>query len=764
MKHTLIILKAKNIMSQTKMGNLKAYSPLSLLLCFFLAVSFGCATAKVSDEASLKPQEITAITGIDIQDNSVAITVNKPFIYTIYKPADPYKIVVDLPDVSIGSFNKKLTSSKAGIVEIIPSQITSPSAMARLEMLLQTPSSVDQEYKNNVLKIKIKEDLTAKKDEVPPVPSSRKAMSETATVSGWPRGAKDFSAEEAAVDPDTPVRPLLKATEITNISFDASANAIKVLIKGNGAMTPNVFPLDRRIVIDIPDVSLKAPLPVGVVSPVKGIRAGKHDGKVRLVIDLREKTTFDVTSIGDTITVAFKRPGRESSELSAAPSPSEAMEAQPEAAAEKTETEAPAANRCEAYWEGHEKVNIDFQDQDIVPILRLFADISGCNLFIHPDVKGKATMKFRDVPWRRAFDTILKTFSLGASKEANIIRVAPLSIFAKESEEKAKAERAKEAAEPLETKIYPVSYADVKTVEDSIKSAKILSSRGSMNVDKRTSTLLVKDVPAVFPEVERLLATLDIPTPQVLIEARIVEINTAYTYDLGIQWGLNYLSTNTLTSVGGLSGVPSLSTGPFTGKNFLVDFPAKSVGALAGSGFSFGVIDPSKTLGLDLQLSALETLGKGKIISNPKILTVDNGKAKILQGQSIPVRKLTTEGTISTEFKDVVLELNVVPHITPDKSVGMSVAIKKEDLDFTIPSVEGVPGTQKKEADTNVIIKDGETVVIGGMYKVTTNDSVSGVPGLKNIPILGWLFKSDTKSTNTLELLIFITPRIVGKM
>jgi type IV pilus assembly protein PilQ len=762
MKYTLT-LKAKNIISQNKIGTLKMYSLLSLLLCFFLAASFGCATSKMNDKGSLKVQEITAITGIDIQDNAVSITVNNPFVYTIYKPADPYKIVVDLPEVSIGAFNKKISSNKAGIVEIVPSQITSPSKMARIEMLLQTPSAVDQEYKNNVLKIKIKEDSAAKRA-APSLPSPKNVSFETADVSGRSNGAKDFSAGEAAVDPDPVASPLPRATEITNISFDASANAIRVLIKGNGSMTPNVFPLDRRIVIDIAGVSLKASLPVGVVSPVKAIRAGKHDDKVRLVIDLREKATFDVTSIGDTITVAFKRPEGETPGLSSAPSPAEETEAQPEAAAEKTVTAAPAANRCEAYWDGKEKVNIDFQDQDIVPILRLFADISGCNLFIHPDVKGKATMKFRDVPWRRAFDTILKTFSLGASKEASIIRVAPLSVFAKESEEKAKAERAKEAAEPLDTKIYPVSYADVSVVETSIKNAKILTARGSMNVDKRTSTLLVKDVPSVFPEIERLLSTLDIPTPQVLIEARIVEINTAYTYDLGIQWGLNYLGTNTLTSAGGLSGVPALSTGPFTGKNYLVDLPAKSVGPLAGSGFSFGIMNPSKTLGLDLQLSALETMGRGKIISNPKILTVDNGKAKILQGQSIPVRKLTTEGTISTEFKDVVLELNVVPHITPDKSVGMSVAIKKEDLDFTIPSVEGVPGTQKKEADTNVIIKDGETVVIGGMYKLTTNDSISAVPGLRNIPILGWLFKSDTKSSNTLELLIFITPRIVGKI
>jgi len=198
-----------------------------------------------------------------------------------------------------------------------------------------------------------------------------------------------------------------------------------------------------------------------------------------------------------------------------------------------------------------------------------------------------------------------------------------------------------------------------------------------------------------------------------------------------------------------------------TGGHYMVDLPSKSAGPLSGSGITFGVLDPSRTIGLDMQLSAIETMGKLKVVSNPKILTVDNGKAMIKQGKSIPVRKLTTEGTVSTEYKDVTLDLIVTPHITPDKSISMVIEIKKEELDPTVPSVEGVPGTDKKEASTNVIIKDGETIVIGGLYKVATNDSETGVPGLMKIPILGWLFKSKREQTSTNELLIFVTPRII---
>lgn len=726
-----------------------------------LLVFFGCASTQNAGNETLKPAQSTLVTGIEFQDNMVKITASNPFIYTIYKPGDPYRMVIELPDVSLGAYTKKIVYGKAGITEIIPSQTEPPALMSKLEMLMQNPSSYEQEYKNNILTIKVKEEPTPAKSETAQNVKVTDLLREKE-----PAMTREARLETPAVTPEPPVvpqTPLQSATEISGISFEQDDGYVKVLIKGNGSMIPNIFPLDNRIVIDIPDVSLNTAIPDSVYSPVKAIRSGKYDDKVRLVLDLKEDTRFDVASIGDSIVVALRRPESEPAAIRAALPNPETTELPASETEEVIIPPVPAGSRCETYLAGKENVNFDFQDQDIVPILRLFADISGCNLFLHPEVKGKATMKFRDVPWNQAFDTILMTFNLDKSIEGNIIRVAPTSIFTKEKEEKVKSMEAQVKAEPLETKIFRISYAEVAGVEAAIRSSKILTPRGSINVDKRTSTMLVKDVAAVFPEIDNLLASLDRPTPQVLIEARIVEVNTNSEYELGIQWGINLNMTNTLGTIGGLKGVPLLSTGPVTGGNYLVDFPAKAVGPLSGSGFTFGIIDPSKSIGLDMQLSAIETMGKLKVVSNPKILTVDNGAAKILQGKSIPVRKLTTEGTVSTEFKDVTLELNVTPHITPDNSISMSVEIKKEELDPTVPSVEGVPGTDKKEAKTNVIIKDGETIVIGGMYKVTANDSQSGVPGLMDIPILGWLFKSNKTSQNTTELLIFITPRILEK-
>ncbi|MEW6214954.1 MAG: secretin N-terminal domain-containing protein, partial [Nitrospirota bacterium] len=494
-------------------------------LCSLLIAFWGCATtSSVKGSSQLKE---ALITGIDIQDHTVTLTVNKPFVYTIFRSDDPYKIVIELPDVSIGAFNNRIVSDKAGITEIVPSQVGSPSFMARLEMLLQTPSMVEPEYKNNTLIIRIK------KEELPIEVKEEKELEEV-------KEAKEEGAEI----------PLPKATEITNILFEKSAEIVKVLIKGNGSMTPSVFPLDNYIVIDIPDVVMNVPLPSAVISPLKGIRSGKYKDKIRLVFDLKEKTDFDVAAIGDSIVIALSPPIAQMAE-------------------EKIEA-AEITPITEGRYTG-KKISLDFQDADIIPIFRLLADISGYNIVVSPEVKGKLTMKLINVPWDQALDLILKTFSLGKSVEGNIIRIAPHTVFTRESEEAAKAKEAEIKAEPLDTKIFPISYADVSDVEKAVKDSKILTPRGSISVDKRTSSMVINDVPSVFPQIENLLTTLDKPTPQVMIEARIVEVNTSDVRDLGIQWGFFLRSTDNLISFRGLSG---LGAGPFTGSNFLVDFPA----------------------------------------------------------------------------------------------------------------------------------------------------------------------------------------------
>jgi type IV pilus assembly protein PilQ len=720
--------KSEGQRTKNKLQYFRSFFLCFMMLCSLLFALYGCATTGNVKE-SIQPEEAPAITGIDLQDYSVTIKVSKPFSYTMYRPEDPYKVVVELLDVNTGAFNMKIVSNKAGITEIVPYQIESPF-MTRLEILLQTPTTAEPEYKNNELKIRIKEE-------------SSKEVTKAEVMK-----AKEEVSEIKEPEPVMPEEKLLpKASEITSISFEKSDNIVKVLIKGNGSMNPSVLPLENRIVIDVPGVDMKAQVPATVVSPLKGIRSGKHDNKIRLVLDLKEKTDFDVTTIVDTIVVA----------LSTTPSVPIAQKSE-----EKIEA-AESMLRSEGKYTG-KKISLDFQDADIVPIFRLLADISGYNIVVSPEVKGKLTMKLINVPWDQALDIILKTFSLGKSVENNIIRIAPYTALARESEDAARAKEAEVKAVPLETKIFHINYADVSNIEKSIKDAKILSSRGNISIDKRTSSLAVNDVAAVFQQIENLLSTLDTPTPQVMIEARLVEVNTSDVSALGIQWGVAH-AAGSKPFQGNVNLGKITPAGAFTGKNFMVDFPASGAGAGAGAGFAIGILDPTRTMGLDLQLSALERLEKSKIISNPRVVTTDNEKASIMQGQSVPFPKVDVQsGQISVEYKDIVILIEVTPHITPSGAVTTLIFVKKEDI-IRETSIGGspVPVTSKIEGNTKVLVQTGETIVIGGLLKKTEKENTSGVPGLMNIPILGWLFKSKGTTEETTELLIFITPRVLEK-
>src|SRR4030066_711789 len=557
-----LIVKDKKQKVKDKGQCLRFFLLYSVILYFLIFIVFGCAPRGNIKELAM-PDEGRVITAIDLQDYSVTVKVSGPFSYTLYKSDDPYKIIVELLDVSTGVFNNKIFSDKAGITEIVPSQVESPF-MARFEILLQTPTTADPEYKDNELTIRIREE-------------SPKGVVRT-EVMGKTENVPEVKETEHVLQEKV---PLQKATEITSISFEKTADIVKVLIRGNGSLNPSVLPLENRIVIDVPDVDMKTQLPSEVVSPLKGIRAGETDSKIRLVIDLKEKSDFDVTTIGDTIIVAVS--------AQMAHKPGENLEAKER------------ANVTENKYNG-KKISLDFRDADIVPIFRLLADISGYNIVVSPEVKGKLTMKLINVPWDQALDIILKTFSLGKSFEGNIIRIAPHTVFARESDEAVKAKESELKAISLETKIFSISYGDVTVVEKAIKDSKMLSPRGSISTDKRTSSLTVYDVASIFPQIANLLTVLDKPTPQVLIETRIVEISETDASDLGIQWGIGH-------PTGSKPFRGTMGPGPFTGDNFIIDLPAAGVGAGSGAGIAFGILNTTRTAGLDLQLSALETIG-----------------------------------------------------------------------------------------------------------------------------------------------------------
>lgn len=402
-------------------------------------------------------------------------------------------------------------------------------------------------------------------------------------------------------------------------------------------------------------------------------------------------------------------------------------------------------------------VSLDLQDADIVGVFRLLGDIGGYNVVIHPEVKGKVTLKLINVPWIQSLDVICKTFQLEKTFEGNIIRIAPIKVFQEEKKLEAETKDLFKKAEEEQIRIFVLKYASVEKVKTTIEASKILSPKGNISTDERTRTVIVKDIPSVLNQVASLIQDLDKPTRQILLETRIVEISSSFSKALGFEWGIFWQPPDTRTtimgSVGGRGAVP-----------LAINLPA-STGNITSptTAFTIGYLNPSQTFALDLRISALQQSGKGKIISNPKVITLDNQKAKIVQGASIPYgEKDVQSGQISTKFKDVAITVEATPHLIDDKSMLLDVNVVKEDL-VEFVNIGGVyaPRTQKIEGNTKVSLRDGETLVIGGIYKKTESTTESKVPGLGDVPLVGELFKSRGRDETLYEVMIFITPRIL---
>ena len=661
-------------------------------------------------------EEVGAFTEIRINTNSLLS------YYTMYKPEDPYNVVVELQGVNLGRFTDKLVIDKAGVMEIIPSMVEGAANTARLEIVLTIPVDVKPVQEEKVLILRF---------------YNPEAVEIVTTSEENP----ELLAEEEEKYEQAPVK---EAVMIEDIELITSDDMVKVIISGDGKMSPTVSQIDKnKLILDLPDVTTIVEAVKTYAPPVMGIRIAEYPEKTSIVFDLLESTKYDVSTEGKQIIVTF-----ETSELKVADVTT------PSVKAELSGVAKPKPFASKEYV--GEKISLDFQDADLVHIFRLLADVSGYNIVVSPHVKGKFSMKLVNVPWDQAFDIILRNYGLSKAVEGNIIRVAPTSVLASEEEEIAKAKEALLKAGDLVTTVYPINYADVKKVKKIIKDAKIMTKRGYISVDERTSTLIIKDVETMHPEFVRLIESIDLPTPQVNIEAKIVEVTTNFTKELGIQWGVLWTPPDSRTTIGG-PGIPG-GTGFNAGNPLMVNLPA-AVQSGSGGAIGIGYISASNTFTLDLQLSAMESSGNGKIISNPRITTSDNQEAKIQQGKKIPYQTVSAEGT-KTEFVDANLELIVTPHITPDGTIVMDIEVKKNEADFS-QTVGGVPTIDTKEAQTQVLIENGDTLVIGGIFKTNISESHAGVPGLSKIPLIGWLFKKEQNTNTTSELLIFITPRIV---
>jgi type IV pilus assembly protein PilQ len=748
----------------------------------------GCGARK-GPEAGAQPGAKVAIKSITPRETDTRTEIviegsDQILQYTSFQLTEPLRLIVDITDADLANFKDKIAVNKGSVVDITPSQVDN---IARLEIALSQPVDTKVYQAGGKLMIELAKPVEA-----------AKASPEAVAPAPVPEAPKEAAAPAAA--------PMAgesgSAKVVKSVQATGSKQGAKVVIIADGTMKPNSFMIEgKRLVIDVPGA--RSRVRPSVIPVRKGgldkVRVGQHatpEQKVRIVLDLTKTMEYTVTPEGNTLVVAMN--------IAAAPKaeerPQERAAAQPQGAApavtEKAEKESPEAaapapvaatqekeqERAEARPKpligestlvmgakkfGGRRISLDLQDADLVNVLRLFGELANLNMILSPDVKGKVTVRLVNIPWDQAMEIILKMNGLGYGIEDNILRIASQSALAKEADDELRTKEARKKAEDLITRIIPINYSEAAKIESTIK--KSLSARGETVVDARTNTLIVKDIPRNVDDVLLLIRQLDKPTPQIMIEARIVEASLNFNRSLGVQWGGKYnASAATGNPTGlqfpnsiGVTGGPTMGQVPSGQGNYFVNMPAPSGAGTGGGaiGFSFGSL--SKALNLDLVLSALESTGEGKVISTPRVSALDNKEAKIEQGVSIPFATSQAGGATNVQFVDAKLSLIVTPHATPDNKIFMKIQATKNAPDTSLLGAGGQPSIRKNEAQTEILLSDGETAVIGGILIIDRGQTTQKIPFFGDIPLIGWLFKSNTVREEKRELIIFITPRIV---
>lgn len=431
------------------------------------------------------------------------------------------------------------------------------------------------------------------------------------------------------------------------------------------------------------------------------------------------------------------------------------------------------------------RVSFNFQNIDVRALLQLLADFSGYNILVSDSVTGTMSLKLNNVPWDQALQIILNSKGLGMKRDGNVIRVAPVSELVALSKLQQDSDKSQEAVEPLDTTTIRLKYAQAATIQSMIQqkpttggglssstgtsssgsltyasSGSLLSARGSVLVDTRTNTLIVNDTPSRLSGIKDLINKIDVPVKQVLIEARIVEAASDFEKDLGTRLllagvGGSFTYANTLENGVTINqaGINSVSASPSTFVN--QDFGVSGGASLAG------IFAPNSNTLIGLEVDALELQSQGRTISSPKVMTANYQAANIQQGVQIPYQQASSAGNTNVAFVNAVLSLNVTPQITEDGYILLNVKVQK-DTPNTRLEVQGTPSIDTNSVTTQVRVKDGATILVGGIYVDDQQKVEEQIPGLGDIPVLGWLFKSQSTKTSKKELLIFITPRIIA--
>jgi type IV pilus assembly protein PilQ len=501
--------------------------------------------------------------------------------------------------------------------------------------------------------------------------------------------------------------------------------------------------------------------PVLRVTPLTVKTKKGNDTKIRIA--MRETASFEFRQEGDMLFVDFKNPEGLTAEKLVAETTDRKLLASKAKASASGDSEisaelsqaqtgdSPVTTRDSSRNYKGRKVTLEFADAEVRKIFQLLSEVSNKNFVLGDDVTGNISLKLVNVPWDQALDIILDTKNLDKREDGNIILIKGKGKFKSLADEELEIKKTLAKGIELKTETFSVNYSTVAEIAAQFEKLKT-SDRGQISLDARTSKVIVKDTPQALDDMRKLLAQLDVAERQVMIEARIVEATSTFTRSLGVNWGIHYsdvsapyLGINRMdTSFGGLANAP-----PTTGAS----------GQPGGTmGISFGTL--GSNLSIDLRLNAAVSAGLIRIISSPKVATLNNKTAKITQGQQVPYTSSTSD-KVETKFVEAALSLEVTPHINANGTIGMKIDAKNDSVGQATGG-STAPAINKKQATTEMLLRDGETTVIAGIFVDSDNDSDDGVPYLMDIPLLGNLFKSNSTTKVKTELLIFITPRILG--
>lgn len=765
--------------------NLAVVILLSFGLVFVLG---GCATQpKPESQQDQAPSaQLVAIDSIVSSETSDTTTVtiagNGPLTFSSFKKPDPPAVVLIFPATTVG----QLPSTPVLDSDLIDNVVVSDGnggRTARVEFQLVSDASYSANQQgDNVLLIFNRPKGTVAETTIAAAPAQSSAPSPVVAEAKTP--PQEYRSQKGAADIPT------ATAWVNKIDFLSEAKGKSTLVLGTthvvdyrvykvGPQKVEVKMLNTRI----PSYRQRALITTRFNSAVDRVvpyQSAKDKNETLVSIEMRESVPYYVEQTDNLLLVHFEPssippkpleqaqlpawkqsvgqagPGSTQILSGAGPSAVDALKArkdlslyQEEADSEEDiELRAILSPRKKVYT--GEKIALDFYNTDIKNVFRILREVSGKNFAIDKDVTGKVTMTLdKPVPWDQVLDLVLRMNQLGKTYEGEIVRIATLETLRKEDDlRKAKLESLRKsreeakALEPLVTKYIAVSYANADS-EIKPHLEKILTKeRGSLSIDQKNNQIIVTDTAAKVAQAADIVRRIDKVTSQVIIEAKVVEVSKDFSRSLGIDWNLTY----------GPGVIPGTSMNNTS--DMAMNFPTASSSSI---GVSFSRLSGVPFV-LDARLNALETTGDGRLLSSPKILTLDNKKATIKQGLEYPYFERDSSGGSSVKFKSIDLLLEVTPHVTPDNRISMAILLTKNDVDSL---VGGVPALSTNEAETELLVNDGDTVVIGGIVKQSENQSDAGFPLLSKIPGLGWAFKTDSRSNSKNELLIFITPRIV---